>query len=71
MTQFLQPTLQQVSVAGGEGVEGPPARARHAVELWGDDMLLVFGGEGEGGVLLADLWALNLTAAFSTGSQVS
>lgn len=62
-----------MSVAGANG-SGPAGRARHAVELWGDDNLIVFGGEGGGdgetGTLLADLWALNLTAAFSTG-QVS
>jgi len=44
------------------------------VELWGDDTLVVFGGEGGGdggtGTLLADLWALNLAATFST-DQVS
>eukprot|EP00752_Nemacystus_decipiens_P018475 g16565.t1 len=29
---------------------GPAARAWHAAELWGGDTLVVFGGEGEGGV---------------------
>lgn len=59
-----------IRLAGGEG---PVPRAKHAVELWGDHTLVVFGGEGEGGeeeegtefTLLGDLWALNLTAAFA------
>ncbi|CAM9883111.1 unnamed protein product [Scytosiphon promiscuus] len=69
---------ERLSLADGDDDYhiAPAARARHAVELWGSDTLVVFGGEGandEQGAgdvstfsLLGDLWALNLTAAFGT-----
>ena len=51
------------------GETGPEARARHALELWGNTVI-VYGGEGSGGntendavELLGDMWALNLPRA--------
>lgn len=68
--------LQQLTVPTGNSSNVPEPRARHVVDLWRDN-LIVYGGEGEGGgdgdniVLLGDVWALNLTSYYDSGSEVS
>lgn len=65
--------LQLLTAPAGDGSIAPESRARHAVDLW-RDTLIVYGGEGEGGggtmALLGDVWALNLTSYYNSGSEV-
>ena len=55
----------QVDLQPGEAE--PAARAHHSVAVLGDvnQFVLVFGGEAAGGVLLGDLWLLDLTATLA------
>lgn len=66
-------SLQLLTAPAGDRSIAPEPRARHAVDLW-RDTLIVYGGEGDGGdgktTLLGEVWALNLTSYYNSGGEV-